>query len=290
MRLSGGRDGSGPGELSTGRDRAVARPAVARQRWQMPVTTRNTVSSALSSLRKLTALGGELTDLVLPRSCPGCGGPQPWCERCARTLAGWPREPVLGDAALDGFAAAGVALPQFRSLTRYRGPARAAIIAGKEHGRRDLPAPLGRAVAVGLLRLQQLGVAPAAPLWLLPAPTRPAAARGRGGDPVTAMVCSAAQQLAAAGQRAGVAGTLRTAAGAADSAGLSSAARADNLAGRIRVRASALPPARAALVLVDDVLTTGATALASCRALAEFDRQVSLVLTVAAVPAWRSAG
>lgn len=265
-------------------------PAGAPQRGYMTLSTRSALTSAFASLRHLTSLGGELTDLLLPRSCPGCGGPQPWCDRCARTLAGRPREPVLGDAALDGFAAAGVALPQFRSLTGYRGPARAAIIAGKEHGRRDLPPLLGRAVAVGLQRLQRVGVASAGPLWLLPAPTRAAAARSRGGDPVTAMVDAAARQLASAGQRVGVAATLRTGAGAADSAGLSADARADNLAGRIRVRASALPPARAALVLVDDVLTTGATALASCRALARYDRRVSLVLTVAAVPAWRRAG
>ncbi|NNG36675.1 ComF family protein [Nakamurella sp. DB0629] len=238
----------------------------------------------------MAGLGHELADLVLPRSCPGCGAAQPWCAGCARTLADRPREPMLGESTLDGFAAAAMALPQFRALARYRGPARAAVIAGKEHGRRDLPPRLGRALATGLLRLQRIGLAPPTELWLLPAPTKSTAARGRGGDPVTAMACAVARQLAATGQRVSVARTLRTGAGAADSAGLSAAARADNLAGRIKVRRSALPPPDAALVLLDDVLTTGATALASCLALAAHQRQVSLVLTVAAVPDWRRTG
>jgi len=39
------------------------------------------------------------------------------------------------------------------SLGRYAGPRRAAIVALKEHGRRDLTAPLAHAVALGIHRL-----------------------------------------------------------------------------------------------------------------------------------------
>ena len=73
----------------------------------------------------------------------------------------------LPDAALD--AAAGVALPPVYALAAYRGAARAAVLSGKERGRRDLPARLGRALADGLAPLVAAGSLPGEP-WLVPAP------------------------------------------------------------------------------------------------------------------------
>ena len=75
-------------------------------------------------------------DLVLPRTCPGCHAPVPWCEACAATLQRRPRAVALPEAALDRLAAAGLVLPTVHALARYAGPVRAAIIAGKERGRR----------------------------------------------------------------------------------------------------------------------------------------------------------
>jgi predicted amidophosphoribosyltransferase len=51
---------------------------------------------------------------------------------------------------------------------------------------------------------------------------------------------------------------LRLGSGARDSVGLDAEQRAANLAGRVRVRAAALPGSGTVL-LVDDVVTTGAT-------------------------------
>jgi predicted amidophosphoribosyltransferase len=70
--------------------------------------------------------------------------------------------------------------------------------------------------------------------------------------------------LAGRGGHLRVARPLRLARRARDSVGLDAAQRAANLAGRLRVQASALPPPGAAVVLVDDVVTTGAT-LRACR-------------------------
>src|SRR5664279_505052 len=167
-------------------------------------------------------------ELVLPRPCPGCGGPGPWCAGCAASLQGRPRRVALPEAAAD----AGL-LTSVWALARYADPVRSAILAGKERGRRDLPALLGQALGAGLLRLHQVAVLPD-PLWLVPAPSRRSAARSRGGDPVRAMVRAAACTAAAGGHPTGVAPCLVTAGGARDSVGLDAAARAANLAGRVR--------------------------------------------------------
>jgi predicted amidophosphoribosyltransferase len=163
---------------------------------------------------------------------------------------------------------------------------RAAILAGKERGRRDLPPLLGGALGRGLARLQDLAALPD-DLWLVPAPTRPAAARARGGDPVLAMARSAARLLAGLGRPTGVAPCLTIARGARDSVGLDAAARAANLAGRIRFRPRAAPAASAVVVLLDDVLTSGATVTGSLAALSAAGVDVTGVLVLASVPPLR---
>ncbi len=140
-------------------------------------------------------------DLVLPRPCPGCGGPDPWCAGCAAALATRPRLIKLPEATLD--AAADSPLPTARAIARYAGPVRAAILAGKEHGRTDLPPLLGGAVGQALVRLRRIALIPD-PVWIVPAPSRRAAARRRGGDPVTLMARAAAHRMADRGLFAGV--------------------------------------------------------------------------------------
>jgi predicted amidophosphoribosyltransferase len=218
-----------------------------------------------------------LLDLVLPRTCPGCGAAAPWCAGCAADLAGRPRRvlPPPTDDASD--------MPPAYALTRYRGPVRAAVLAAKEHGRRDLPALLGGALGDALVRLTAISVV-LAPLWLVPAPTRPSAARRRGGDPMTAMARAAATVTAAAGLSSGVAPCVFTGRGARDSVGLDAAARRANLEGRVRWRERSAPPPGAPVVLVDDVLTTGATAVAATAVLHLRGYPVQAVLTLAAVP------
>lgn len=219
-----------------------------------------------------------LLDLALPRTCPGCGAGVPWCDGCASLLTGRPRRvlpPLTDEPSL---------MPPAYALTRYRGPVRSAVLAAKEHGRRDLPVPLGAALGAALVRLVSIAVI-TGPVWLVPAPTRPAAARRRGGDPTTVMARAAATVLVGNGCAAGVAPCVFTGRGARDSVGLDAAGRRANLQGRIRWRERAAPPPGTPVVLIDDVLTTGATAAAAADVLHRRRHPVQAVLTLAAVPA-----
>ncbi|MEU1984897.1 ComF family protein [Nocardia sp. NPDC019395] len=192
-----------------------------------------------------------LLDLVLPSECGGCRRPGTlWCAECARTVAGPPtRIRPRHDPGVPCWA-----------LSPYRGPARKAVLAVKERGRGDLVRPLGLALAAGLAELRT----PGRSLILVPSPSRRASARRRGGDPVLRCARAAARSL----DGCQVVPCLRVWWGVRDSAGLSARERERNLRGRIS--AAPLPAAagNAQVVMIDDVLTTGATALACARAMA----------------------
>ncbi|AZG48450.1 ComF family protein [Gordonia insulae] len=211
------------------------------------------------------------SDLVLPTVCGGCGAVGvPWCPDCATTLADVPiRLDPRVEIGVDAWA-----------LGRYRGAYRDSLIALKEHGRRDLRAPLGRALAGALCTLAGWGELPDRDLLtLVPAPTRRASARRRGGDPVAAIARVAAADL---GPRVRVPDLLVTSTWARDSAGLDARHRVRNLAGAIRVRRTrSLRHDPGAVVLIDDVLTTGATAAESARVLASVGITVHAVVVVA---------
>lgn len=217
-------------------------------------------------------------DLVLPRPCPGCGRAGPWCESCAATLAGPPRRLRPPDQLVDANR-----LPPVWALARYAGPVRAVILAGKEKGRRDLPTLLGAPMGMAVRQLHAWGSV-REPVWLVPAPSRPSAARRRGGDPVRAMATAAARTAAQAGLPVGVAPCLVTGGRARDSVGLDAAQRQRNLAGRVRLVERVAPPQGAGVLLIDDVLTTGATAVAATRALRAAGHRVVGMLALAGVP------
>ncbi|MGI8799739.1 MAG: ComF family protein [Pseudonocardia sp.] len=183
-----------------------------------------------------------LLDLVLPSTCGGCNTPGPgWCARCHATL-GDPLELSLRGA------------PPVVAVGRYAGPLRVALLGYKERNRRDLTDALATLLASTLVIAR-----PGERLLLVPAPSRPAAARARSGDHMHRLTSVVAAQLSAAGHPAALAPALRMRRGGRDSVGLSSAARTANLAGRMRVHGPGVPPPGAVVVLVDDVVTTGAT-------------------------------
>ncbi len=212
-----------------------------------------------------------LVDLVLPAPCGGCGTTTPpgtgLCAACAGTL----RRPLPASERPD--------LPAAMALAPYTGAARHAVIAYKERGRRDLAVPLAAALGAALDRLAD------GRCLLVPAPSRAAAARVRGGDHMLRI----ARRLARDGY-GHVVPALALSRRARDSVGLDAAARAANLAAHLRVRPGALadlPAAHGPVVLLDDVLTTGATAAAAAGALAAVGLPVDLVLVLTAVGARR---
>lgn len=209
----------------------------------------------------------DLLDLVLPLECGGCGAwSVRWCRVCATALRVGPDDPHVVTPRIDP------GVPVF-ALGRYAGVRRQAIVALKERGRRDLAAPLARALALGVDRLIGWGVL-RYPVTLVPAPTRRSAARRRGGDPVTRI----ARAATAANPLITVAAVLRTAGPARDSVGLSGTDRERNIAGRVRVGA---PCTAGEVLLVDDVVTTGATAREAVRALDGAGARVAAVLALA---------
>ena len=170
---------------------------------------------------------GALADLVLPRTCAGCGIPGAvLCRRC-RTLLAQPH-PATPRRFPDGF-------PPAAAAGAYAGPVRSALIAFKERGRAELAQPLGRALALAVAAVSAAVPGPRPPVALVPVPSTAAAVRTRGRDHVRELAAVAVAELRTVGVEATAVRLLRRRGRVRDSAELSVAQRRANLAGSFLV-------------------------------------------------------
>lgn len=197
----------------------------------------------------------DLTDLVLPAECGGCGRPRAvLCPECRAALTGVAPCRVRPVPEPSG-------LPVVHAAAPYEDAVRATLIAHKERGALALAGPLGTALA-GAVRAGGGG-----PVLLVPVPSARRAVRARGHDPARRIALAAAGELRRTGTPARVAGVLRQRRAVADQSGLDSRQRLDNLAGALEVAARGTRLlGGGAVVLVDDLMTTGASLAEAARA------------------------
>ncbi|OKI90744.1 ComF family protein [Streptomyces sp. CB02414] len=201
----------------------------------------------------------DLTDLVLPAECGGCGRARSvLCPRCRTALSGAAPGRVRPVPEPPG-------LPVVHAAARYADEVRAALLAHKERGVLALSAPLGVALA-GAVRA---AVRARGPVLLVPVPSARRAVRTRGHDPARRIALAAARELRRTGTPARVLPVLRQRHAVADQSGLGARQRLDNLAGALAVvpGGGRLLCGGGPVVLVDDLMTTGASLTEAARAL-----------------------
>jgi Predicted amidophosphoribosyltransferases len=116
---------------------------------------------------------------------------------------------------------------------------------------------------------------------LVPVPSARAAVRARGHDPALRITIAAVRELRARRLRVRCLDVLRQTRGVADQATLTATERLANLAGALSVARPATVQGRR-LLIVDDVITTGATLAEAARALRAAGAHVLAVAVVAA--------
>jgi ComF family protein len=195
----------------------------------------------------ISSLLNSLLTTLFPDRCGGCARlGELLCQRCRAALAPYPRAPERLPASLDGVRVAFV----------FASPLREVVHQFKYRRVRRLAQPLGQLMAAHLA---------AQPLMIeavLPVPLHPQRLAERGFNQAEAL----AQEVGHALDRPLARGLERMRA-TEQQAHLDARQRADNVRGAFRWRAATPPPRR--LLIVDDVLTTGATIGACAEVLRE---------------------
>jgi len=216
-----------------------------------------------NTLHLLAATRDSLLDLLFPPSCAACREPLarsaegPFCPLCADAVD--PVGPACGRCAHPGpdpvcgaCLADPPAFDEVRARALFGGPLADAVHAFKYRGRAALCRPLGRWLAAGL--------GPASGLAVVSVPLARRRRLARGYDQAALL----ADHVARAARIPRLRGALRRVRETAPQVGKARAERRRNVDGAF----TAGPAVEGrALLLVDDVVTTGATADACARAL-----------------------
>lgn len=191
-------------------------------------------------------------DLLLPATCPGCGREgAPLCDGCRGPLDRRLDEPAGTLLGLPSDLPAGIV--QLEWCGAFSGTIRAALHALKYDGEQRLAAPLGSAMAVRWRRVAAGGDV------LVPVPIHAAKRRERGFNQAESLARAAGRAL-----RLPVLDALERREATRAQHALGRGERARNVGGAFGVRDEARTGLQGRwVVLVDDVVTTGAT-LAGC--------------------------
>lgn len=206
----------------------------------------------------LDALRNAVLDawsVLSPVSCAGCGADdRALCPACRVALTLDLRRNALPDGT-----------PVFSALP-YSGPVRSTILAFKEQGRTDVARALALPLRLALETALQTVSAGAARLTTVPS-TR-AAYRRRGYDPVTLLVAKAGGHPVR---------LLRHTRAHQEQKSLGRSERSRNLVGSLAAR----HPGVGAVVIVDDIMTTGSTLTEAVRAVRAAGGHVEAAVTLA---------
>jgi predicted amidophosphoribosyltransferase len=211
-------------------------------------------------------------DLLFGAACHGCGEPS-WgiCPRCRAAVSSHGCFRTRPEPCPDGF-------PITVTTAPYDAIMRRLISAHKERGALGLTPFLSGRLAAAVGTIAAAAEAGSRPIVLVPVPSARSAVRRRGFDATWAMAAGAARRLRGdCDVRAGrLLAQLRP---VQDQAGLGATERAANLRGGFRATSAA---GEALVIIVDDVVTTGASLSEAARALRVAGVPVLAAATVAA--------
>lgn len=193
----------------------------------------------------------SLSGLIFPSCCVGCSEPQ--VEICSSCWQLWKAAPI--SSRLD-------ALP-ISFTARYQPKVQRFILAAKEEGSRAARSVLALAMANSLRQIiVELSIRR---VLLVPIPSHPSSIRRRGRDHALRLSQAVAGQF---GAEVGFGSLLKVARPVVDQTGLNYDQRARNLAGAFSADSrSIMGKNEVALVMVDDVITSGSSLREGARAL-----------------------
>lgn len=218
----------------------------------------------------------SMLDLVLGRSCAGCDEPGVvLCAACARSLQ--PRVRFRRDLDVADVME-GLRIPVVCALD-YRGTTRQVLYRYKDHRIRQLATWLSPALAESIISAAGRAGVRTTDVLLAPMPTRRNNVRRRGFDATAFLVRGALSRVETAGVGQFLIDT-RTEGAAKNVGAFEREQRAINA---FRIRREKVLPTRPVIV-VDDIVTTGATVKEATETLLLAGIQVVAVATVAGTP------